>query len=336
MDSRHAVAAEALVEDLKQLRIEVGNPSLGRLAQLSGGQLSKSTLDDHLARRRVRLPPWHLVASYVTACHQAAASTGLDVERLGSLKDWHGRYLAALEGDAYVQCPIDRESTSRHSGTQGGRNHDARTKVTTRLRQSARPAFIKDQRSQDLDQLTVGESTQFPGDRRILGEPAINNRDDELEVSAQGASKWVVRWLPSKPAMSEASPDMSPQDEESTESLLSSHEVAPEDQADLALYLAADTGLLLVKRGPYAGSQFVLDQDRTTIGRDPTCDVFLDDATVSRTHSIIYRQKGQFRIRDVGSLNGTYVDRRLITEDSLASGNELQIGVFRFLFLQSY
>src|SRR5690348_2627845 len=67
MDSRHAEAAKRLVEDLNQLRLEVGNPSLGRLAQLSRGQLSKSTLDDHLSRRRVRLPPWHLVAAYVTA-----------------------------------------------------------------------------------------------------------------------------------------------------------------------------------------------------------------------------------------------------------------------------
>ena len=129
---------------------------------------------------------------------------------------------------------------------------------------------------------------------------------------------------------------MSGFDEESTESLSSSQEVAPEDQTDLALSLAANTALLLVKRGLYAGSQFAIDQDRTTIGRDSNSDVFLDDATVSRAHSLIYRKGGHFRVRDVGSLNGTYVNRRRITEEPLVSGNELQVGVFRFLFLQSY
>ena len=86
MDSGQAETVRRLIDDLNRLRLEVGSPPLGRLERLSRGQLSKTTLDDHLSYRRVRLPPWHLVAAYVTACHHAAASTGIGVERLGNLE----------------------------------------------------------------------------------------------------------------------------------------------------------------------------------------------------------------------------------------------------------
>ena len=78
VDSGHAEAAGRLIEDLNRLRREVGNPSLGRLAQLSGGQFRKTTLDDHLAHRRVRLPQWDLVAAFITACHRAATAESAD------------------------------------------------------------------------------------------------------------------------------------------------------------------------------------------------------------------------------------------------------------------
>jgi hypothetical protein len=97
-DNSHEVARERLVSDLNSLRRAAGNPSLGHLVKLSQHRLSKSTLDDHLKGQRSRLPPWRLVSAFVSACHEAAASTGLDVGRLGTLDEWMSVYKAAVEG----------------------------------------------------------------------------------------------------------------------------------------------------------------------------------------------------------------------------------------------
>jgi hypothetical protein len=93
--------------------------------------------------------------------------------------------------------------------------------------------------------------------------------------------------------------------------------------------------LLVVKRGPNAGSRFLLDSDLTTAGRHPESDVFLDDVTVSRRHAEFHRQGESFAVRDVGSLNGTYVNRERIEEAALSGGDEVQIGKFRLVFLTS-
>jgi pSer/pThr/pTyr-binding forkhead associated (FHA) protein len=103
-------------------------------------------------------------------------------------------------------------------------------------------------------------------------------------------------------------------------------------------YTAADTlppgtGLLIVVRGPNAGSRFLLDHDFTSVGRHPDSDIFLDDVTVSRRHAEFYRHGDGFTVRDVGSLNGTYVNRDRIEEAELFSGDEVQVGKFRLLFL---
>ena len=97
--------------------------------------------------------------------------------------------------------------------------------------------------------------------------------------------------------------------------------------------LPAGTALLLVKRGPNAGSRFLLDSDLTTVGRHPGSDIFLDDVTVSRRHAEFYRQGETFTVRDVGSLNGTYVNRERIEESGLNAGDEVQVGKFRLTFL---
>ncbi|MEV1000881.1 FHA domain-containing protein [Nonomuraea sp. NPDC050202] len=98
--------------------------------------------------------------------------------------------------------------------------------------------------------------------------------------------------------------------------------------------LPPGTALLTVTRGPNQGSRFRLDKDLTTTGRHPESDIFLDDITVSRRHVEFYRHRGgQFSVRDVGSLNGTYVNRERIEEVPLHSGDEVQIGKFRLLFL---
>ncbi|MFL6240454.1 MAG: FHA domain-containing protein [Actinomycetes bacterium] len=96
--------------------------------------------------------------------------------------------------------------------------------------------------------------------------------------------------------------------------------------------LPIGTALLVVKRGPNAGSRFLLDADVTTAGRHPESDIFLDDVTVSRRHAEFIRRDEHFLVRDVGSLNGTYLNRERIEESPLAGGDEVQIGKFRLVF----
>ncbi len=96
---------------------------------------------------------------------------------------------------------------------------------------------------------------------------------------------------------------------------------------------APGTALLVVKRGPNAGSRFLLDADVTTAGRHPESDIFLDDVTVSRRHAEFVRDENGFLVRDVGSLNGTYLHRERIDQAALTGGDEVQIGKYRLVFL---
>ena len=97
--------------------------------------------------------------------------------------------------------------------------------------------------------------------------------------------------------------------------------------------LLAGSSLLVVKRGPNAGSRFLLDAEVTTAGRHPESDIFLDDVTVSRRHAEFVRDNDTFLIRDVGSLNGTYLNRERIESAPLSGGDEVQIGKYRLVFL---
>lgn len=106
--------------------------------------------------------------------------------------------------------------------------------------------------------------------------------------------------------------------------------------ADVAVVLdelPEGMGMLVVKRGPNAGSKFVLEADVTRAGRHPDSEIFLDDITVSRRHAEFVRQGRGYVVRDVGSLNGTYLNRERIDESVLSSGDEVQIGKFRLVFL---
>ena len=94
----------------------------------------------------------------------------------------------------------------------------------------------------------------------------------------------------------------------------------------------ATMAMVVVKRGPNAGSKFMLDADVTRAGRHPDSDIFLDDITVSRRHAEIVRVGDGFVLRDVGSLNGTYLNRERIEEAALSNGDELQIGKFKLVF----
>ena len=97
--------------------------------------------------------------------------------------------------------------------------------------------------------------------------------------------------------------------------------------------LEGGRGVLIVKRGPNAGSKFFLDTDATVVGRHPESDIFLDDITVSRRHAEIRRGSTGFELHDVGSLNGTYVNKERVEEGELRSGDEIQIGKFKLVFL---
>lgn len=97
--------------------------------------------------------------------------------------------------------------------------------------------------------------------------------------------------------------------------------------------LAGGRGVLVVKRGPNVGSKFFIDSDSIEIGRHPDSDIFLDDITVSRRHAAIKRSGTTFSLQDVGSLNGTYVNRERVEEGQLHTGDEIQIGKFKLVFL---
>jgi pSer/pThr/pTyr-binding forkhead associated (FHA) protein len=114
--------------------------------------------------------------------------------------------------------------------------------------------------------------------------------------------------------------------------------IEPEDESHDEFPLPHDTlevgqGLLLVKRGPNAGTTFLLDDDSVNAGRDPQSAVFLDDVTVSRKHAVFERRTGDaWFVLDVGSLNGTYVNGEQVDETKLATGDEVQVGKFKLIF----
>src|SRR3954452_13733215 len=100
--------------------------------------------------------------------------------------------------------------------------------------------------------------------------------------------------------------------------------------------LPAGSALLVVQRGPNSGSRFLLDAEVTTAGRHPESDIFLDDVTVSRRHAEFRRRGEEFVVVDVGSLNGTYVNRERIDEAVLSGGDEVQIGKYRLVYFASH
>ena len=99
--------------------------------------------------------------------------------------------------------------------------------------------------------------------------------------------------------------------------------------------LPPGSALLVVRRGPNSGSRFLLDSDVTTAGRHPASDIFLDDVTVSRRHAEFVPVGEGFSVRDVGSLNGSYVNRERIDDAALSGGDEVQIGKYRLVYYPS-
>ena len=111
-------------------------------------------------------------------------------------------------------------------------------------------------------------------------------------------------------------------------------DLGPADQAAVDA-LPAGSALLAVLRGPNAGSRFLLDTDVVKAGRHPDSDIFLDDVTVSRRHAEFRRTPEGFVVTDVGSLNGTYVNRDRIDEVLLKGGDEVQVGKYRLVYYAS-
>lgn len=111
------------------------------------------------------------------------------------------------------------------------------------------------------------------------------------------------------------------------------------DELDAVVEGATDlrpgSGVLVVKRGPNAGSRFPLNKPLLTAGRLPDSDIFLDDITVSRRHAEFRSESGQFSVTDLGSLNRTYLNRQPVESAVLTNGDEIQIGRVRLIFLTS-
>jgi hypothetical protein len=113
------------------------------------------------------------------------------------------------------------------------------------------------------------------------------------------------------------------------------HGETPEEEPSVTyVEVPHGAGVLVVKRGPNVGSRYILKDEVTRAGRHPESDIFLDDVTVSRRHAeLLRRGDGKIVIRDVGSLNGTYVNRERTDEAVLAGGDEVQIGKFKLVYL---
>jgi hypothetical protein len=108
-----------------------------------------------------------------------------------------------------------------------------------------------------------------------------------------------------------------------------------DDDGTVVLEELATEGPALVVRsgGGRAGEHFLPEGERTSIGRSPDNDIFLDDVTVSRKHAVLIRRGDEFFIEDLGSLNGTYVNRKRIESARLESGDEVQVGKYRLTFM---
>lgn len=119
--------------------------------------------------------------------------------------------------------------------------------------------------------------------------------------------------------------------DESGETMTFAPEEADEAPALVDGWIAGPA-LVVRSGGGRAGESFVPSGERTLIGRSPECDVFLDDVTVSRRHAELVRSGEAFVIRDLGSLNGTFVNRRRIESTELEDDDELQIGKYRLVF----
>jgi hypothetical protein len=106
-------------------------------------------------------------------------------------------------------------------------------------------------------------------------------------------------------------------------------------EREVVSQLPANSAMLIVIGGPNKGARFLINSDKTAIGRDPKSEIFLDDVTVSRIHASVERTtNGDFKVVDLGSLNGSYVNAHQVQESPLSIGDEIQIGKFRLTYFK--
>ena len=127
--------------------------------------------------------------------------------------------------------------------------------------------------------------------------------------------------------------DASPQS--ALNALLSSLADADKSAIEAVLNGAPDKAMVVVHRGANKGSRYLISEERTSIGRSPESEIFLDDVTVSRSHAVIERNGSTFALKDLGSLNGTYINNQSLKTSSLTSGDEIQIGKFHLIFVSA-
>jgi pSer/pThr/pTyr-binding forkhead associated (FHA) protein len=111
-------------------------------------------------------------------------------------------------------------------------------------------------------------------------------------------------------------------------------EISPQILDELKKLHGNKAGLLTIK-GPIIGEKFFLSKGSLSIGRSSESDILLDDITVSRNHAIIEKKESVFAIRDLESLNGTYLNGVIAGQSDLENGDRIQIGKYVFLFFIS-
>ena len=127
--------------------------------------------------------------------------------------------------------------------------------------------------------------------------------------------------------------DASPQS--ALNALLSSLADVDKSAIEAVLNGAPDKAMVVVHRGANKGSRYLISEERTSIGRSPESEIFLDDVTVSRSHAVIERNGSAFALNDLGSLNGTYINNQSLKTSPLTSGDEIQIGKFHLIFISA-
>jgi len=161
---------------------------------------------------------------------------------------------------------------------------------------------------------------QNPDDARFCsqcGTPIVSP-DASTEGEPSGESTATITFGVSKDKTDTSDRQLSPVDAAAVDALPPGH------------------ALLVVQRGPGAGSRFLLDTDTVNAGRHPESEIFLDDVTVSRRHAEFHRDGESFTVADTGSLNGTYVNRDRIDRVQLNDGDEVQIGKYRLVFFSGH
>ncbi len=175
----------------------------------------------------------------------------------------------------------------------------------------------------------VTDEPAHPADGEAAGQPAVQ-RDGKPDGKSGGKPGGGQESTGETTSTLTFGGPVKSADHSSEESSLNDADAAAVDA------LPAGSALLVVQRGPSAGSRFLLDTDLVSAGRHPDSEIFLDDVTVSRRHAEFRRGPDGFRVADVGSLNGTYVNRDRIDEVGLQGGDEVQIGKYRLVYFASH